>query len=485
MAEISIELKLAIADAINQAKAAASAISKEFGAATTKGTTAATSSAATAGHDKETVAIQKKTKALTEQQKVLEAWRKANAGGIAPSQKITIASQTAGKGMTGNPFQAEVNAWKGSLATAAAELTKAPALMNLPGYKGIGMAQRIINMKPALPNVAFPTLPHAPAAPKATALNGTLLRSLIGSVAGSSLAGPIGAGLGASAMGASGPFAIAIGAATAGMKLLRHAIDEVVDAANRARTLYAKTMTSGGFAPGYVVRQNILAGILGVSEDQVMQYGRAIGFIGKRAEWAAKTTSDNMRLLTAEAWEAKIVAEDAKAAWSNLAVAVEPSMMKFYEWMDKIIKKAGSVVKEMSNEGKNEAKYAAFEKWAEKHGVAYSGVHVRGQDDLLNMGINKQGEFGPTNKKILKLFEDEFNKISSKNLAPAIPTNINRMPSSAWEKMGMVLGMGGRTDHAAVTAKGVTTLVALTQKLVQQRNSINHDSFANPMAAMA
>ena len=51
--------------------------------------------------------------------------------------------------------------------------------------------------------------------------------------------------------------------------------------------------------------------------------------------------------------------------------------------------------------------------------------------------------------------------------------------------MGMVLGMGGRTDHAAVTAKGVTTLVALTQKLVQQRNSINHDSFANPMAAMA
>jgi hypothetical protein len=50
--------------------------------------------------------------------------------------------------------------------------------------------------------------------------------------------------------------------------------------------------------------------------------------------------------------------------------------------------------------------------------------------------------------------------------------------------MGMVLGMGGRTDHAAVTAHGVTKLVELTQKLVQQRITNHNDSFANPMAAM-
>ena len=243
------------------------------------------------------MAIQKKTKALTEQQKVLEAWRKANAGGIAPGQKITIASQTASKGMTGNPFQAEVNAWKGSLATAAAELTKAPALMNLPGYKGIGMAQRIINMKPALPNVAFPALPHEPVTPKSPALNGTLIRALVGSIAGSTLAGPIGAGLGASAMGASGPFAIAIVAATAAMKLLRLSVMETLAAYEHARKIYAATVTSG-FGTGMTVKRGMLAEIIGVSENDIFQFGAQIAYLNGQLEFAQKTITDNVTPLT-------------------------------------------------------------------------------------------------------------------------------------------------------------------------------------------
>ena len=71
--EIAVSLRL-ITD---QAKKDLADYVREFGLANSKAAqpSAATSSAAVSGHDKETVAIQKKTKALTEQQKVLEAWR--------------------------------------------------------------------------------------------------------------------------------------------------------------------------------------------------------------------------------------------------------------------------------------------------------------------------------------------------------------------------------------------------------------------------
>jgi hypothetical protein len=70
---------------------------------------------------------------------------------------------------------------------------------------------------------------------------------------------------------------------------------------------------------------------------------------------------------------------------------------------------------------------------------------------------------------------------------PKTPVSIERMPSSAWERMGLIIGQTGGMNPAKTTATNTTKLVALTEKLIQcittkSRPSMDH---VNPTASYA
>jgi hypothetical protein len=195
------------------------------------------------------------------------------------------------------------------------------------------MLKRQTLQKPVLPNVAFPTLPNAnpPGTSKhSQTINGTLIRSLVGSIAGSALAGPIGAGLGASYSGASAKFSIAIAAATAGLKLMREAIMQTLAAYERARQIYAKTVTSG-FGTGMTVKRGMLAEIIGVSENDIFQFGLQIEYLNGKLSTAMRTITETQPALTATAWNFAILKENLKAIWATLAEAVAPAINRILE----------------------------------------------------------------------------------------------------------------------------------------------------------
>ena len=475
MAEISIELKLAMADAINQAKAAAAAISKEFGLATSKGTTAATSPAAVAGHDKETAAIQKKTKALTENQKAMQKLRDIASGKISPpdpedwkvvdvsaptstpKEKHQLTGEAARRSAATPPdVQAERDQRAAELRAERAE--KRRAVVQAENF-AFGQANRDKFAKwqdvpPILPKAAA----GIPTAPKSTALNGTLIRSLVGSIAGSTLAGPIGAGLGASAMGAGGPFAIGIAAVTAAMKMLKSAIHLTIEAFQRSQQIYNRAMTSG-FGLGMATKRSNLAAVMGVSEEDLFQFGKQIEYIGNRTDAATRIMAANATQQNQVVMDWKILKVDMEALASIIASAVAPSV-------DKLINSLSLLAEGFI-------------------GVADTIIGVVKYLLKSMLDIITNFSLGPIMGTIVKTIGAEL-----LNLANLTATGgrkltepnayMKQMPASAWERMGLQIGVGSGTNYNQQTANHTKPVPELLRKIAVALTAGNKFNIAIP-----
>ena len=289
-------------------------------------------------------------------------------------------------------------------------------------------------MTPGLPLQQFPKLPNAPVS---KAINSQLLRNTVGAVAGSSLAGPMGAGIGAMAMGATGPIGIAIGAATAALAALKTAIMNTVQAYDQARQMYAKQLMSGGMARGFIVRQSQLADVLGVGENQVMQFGTAIGFLGHQLEFSTRTLTKTNPTLTAVSWQIKIMDQNFKALWASAASAAAPAVILLVRAISELAKGATKAANYIEDQKENMAAGA----------MKAAGAGTFG--DLAGFG--------------LKLWDQ---RMREKFKAPDVPVSINRLPASNWEKMGLVLGQGGGNDYQKKTADATSKAVVILAKIL-------------------
>jgi hypothetical protein len=355
------------------------------------------------------------------------------------------------------------------------------------------MLKRQTLQKPVLPNVAFPTLPNAnpPGTSKhSQTINGTLIRSLVGSIAGSALAGPIGAGLGASYSGASAKFSIAIAAATAGLKLMREAIMQTLAAYERARQIYAKTVTSG-FGTGMTVKRGMLAEIIGVSENDIFQFGAQIAYLNGQLEFAQKTITDNVTPLTQVSWGFKVMGENMKALWSQIAGALAPAINAITDDFNSFLTVLGEseILKAIGEEigavmiGLNDV-------------VGIIEVVVNGFTtgfkiiadtisifimEILNLlshvpGLKKVGgwDTSTASADIVKQstnLANEAQKVWNNMLGkgskgmPQPMAYMKQMPASSWERMGLMIGGGGGTNYGQQTANHTKPVPALLAKI--------------------
>jgi hypothetical protein len=288
-------------------------------------------------------------------------------------------------------------------------------------------------MTPGLPLQQFPKLPNAPVS---KAINSQLLRNTVGAVAGSSLAGPMGAGIGAMAMGATGPIGIAIGGAVAALSAFKYAIQETIKAYDQARQMYAKQLMSGGMARGFIVRQSQLADVLGVGENQVMQFGTAIGFLGHQLEFSTRTLTRTNSTLTATSWHIKIMEQNFKAMWAETASNAAPAIISLVDAISSL------------------AKVATF---------AQSEIPKIKKSVMDFMLSGKIGALWKLDAKIEKWFDSKILKTIK---APDVPVSINRLPASSWEKMGLVLGQGGGNDYQKKTADATSKAVVILAKIL-------------------
>lgn len=245
-------------------------------------------------------------------------------------------------------------------------------------------------------------------------------------------------GLGAplKAIGILGVAAIGVGAA---LLALKKVVGEMSAAIEDARRTYAKILQSGGMGQAFIVRRQQLAEVLGVSEEQVMQYGAAINYLNVKLNWSTKILTETNPTLTALGWQFKILDQDMKAAWATLANDAAPALMLFAKAID-------GIVKSITN-----PKFLEF--------------------------LSKMA-FGTIPTLVGKVIS-----ASDSGKAPQVPTSLDRMPASTWEKMGLVIGSSGGQNHlmkiAANTKATADAVVKMAQSLVPSGNTTG----MNPIAA--
>lgn len=307
-----------------------------------------------------------------------------------------------------------------------------------------------------------------------------------------STGGGMAAGMGMSAAGAA---AVVTGAALAvglALKGLQKAIQETNAAIERSLNIYSKTLQSGGMAQSYVVSTSVLGQVLGVSQEQVMQYGRAIAFVNEKLAVAITALNETQRTLAATGINSRVMGETWHALWAKVAEAMAPALNMLYQLITAMMKlwilsgaatvlgyAIGALIEVMT-------KWLALVELVPAMFMAVmrsifdgirwllAAVNNKLASNFLGrmMGFTKEAmpDFSKT-KESWKAVGDIFKVLTEmspkfKQQTPGTPVSINRLPASNWEKMGLVIGGAGGRDPARKTADNTTKMVGLLERLV-------------------
>jgi len=227
-----------------------------------------------------------------------------------------------------------------------------------------------------------------------------------------------------------------MGAAVAGVAVsflaLRKVVQQTMEAYERARTLYAKQLMSGGLPAQFVAQRQTLAKIIGVSEEQVYQFGAAVNFMNGKVANANRIFAETNPRLTAVSWQFKALQTNVESFFSVIASKAAPALSKMIDGLNNLAIIASQI-----------AESKIFEK--------------------LLVPMSKYHEF---------LFKSIFPNLTilmrsgrSMGNAPAPDVSMRRLPGSSLEKMGLVIGNLGGNNYAQQTANNTRELVALTRQI--------------------
>jgi len=254
--------------------------------------------------------------------------------------------------------------------------------------------------------------------------------------------------------GLASPLAIAaqVGAALAGLRvaigLIQYAFRAMLIpvralqrafmmAAESARRLYARGLQSGGQGMGFIAQRSMLADTIGVSEEEVYSYGSAVRYLNGQLAFATNVAAGTNASLTATAWSLRVVQADLKALSSLLAYEISDAVRLLARMFHQL---ATEIAPVMSIIGKviKTSLLTAMTLAATSLGPAMAVAFAR---------IAMKAGFGKD--------------------APGMGSEIKRMPFSAWEKMGLVVGTGGGNNFAQQTAQHTKKTSENTAKLIE------------------
>lgn len=231
--------------------------------------------------------------------------------------------------------------------------------------------------------------------------------------------------------------------------------------ADSARRLYARGVLSGT-GVGYSAQMGTLANIIGVSEDQVMQFGRAMQYLGDRVKFSTGILAKNNPVMTELGWTIKTMQSSFAALASEISATFAPILKKLAE-------DAAAGADKMTVAWSNFIRNQRAMSFAENSGLdivrdpsnskaPFLGFKRAGDDDTQMIG-------GALGEKIGKEFEKYLERWGASQAAQGGGVSANRLAASAWEKMGLVLGSGGQ-NHAEATARNTARMAGMMQTMV-------------------
>lgn len=186
-------------------------------------------------------------------------------------------------------------------------------------------------------------------------------------------------------------------------------------AAEAGRSMYAKQLQSGGLPGGFVAGRSLMAEMLGVGESEIMRYGNAVAYLNEKIKFAQGVYVQTTPALASASYELRALNNDIKAIGMLIAAEFAPAMRQVIYVLRQVIEFVGGAF------AKGLA--AAF-----KRAIEVAITHVGGYGALAAY------------KTASKYIGGKIDPGS----APTVQASSTRMQASAWEKMGLVMGSGGR-----------------------------------------
>jgi len=404
----------------------------------------------------------------------LEEWRKLNAGGVAPGMKVTESAASLPKAAPSAPAYLRVTGT--GLATAPPSLTQPPPLPPQPPPLPPPVPpaqQQALNWSSFVRNIGFLGLPVSnPTSPLAALASFRQSFTALNTQAGQSVVGQFGlsgAGGSAAAAGVLTAAAIAVGLA---LKGLREAVHETAQAFQNAARLYSSVLRGGGLASGWIVQRGTVASIMGVSEQEVMRVGAAFQELSERTRYATRALTETMPALTGAAWSWRVLGVQFQALFARVASVFAPVV-------DEALKAVAALVQFAAAAGPWRVVAAALRdafhsvaRIAEGAALAVMGLglalvalgdsvkyvmvqinnsaarmHIPGFHEVPAHQFNDTSAAWDAFMQMARLFAGQ-NQIG----APSPLPDPRRLASSPWERMGLVMGVGGQSDYARETA---------------------------------
>ncbi len=450
--QINVELKLLIEAALKDARKAAANMAKEFSdlKINPMAKVAADTDKAASSQAKMTKEVKETSKALTEAAARAQRLKDIASGKISPVQPGQVIS-ISGSSATTKTYGpgAIIPGGIGGQATATKPLTTLAQPQNLPTVNNPlnNMLRRQLLLQPGLPTAQFPALPNAYAGPKPPVLQQTGMMQTIQSSIQQlrNMVLPLGQVLASFYM-----FRMAINAILAP---LRKFASMVADAAAAAHKLYSSAITSG-MGIGMTAKRNIYAQVLGVSENDIMMFGRQIQALNYQLEGAAKTAAKvnpglatmdiEFRVLEANFTRLKtvIVNELSPSVVGLTSLLVELTRgfaILFDELRNVIVGLIKNILSSIGSVLLNPALAAALN-------TLMTGIVAIGKATIGALGTPQ--------------------------------AYMKQMPASAWEHMGLQVGVGGTTNYTQQTAQNTKKTNGILEKLHQ---AILHNKFNSTM----
>jgi hypothetical protein len=490
MSQISVELKLQLDAAMKQARAAAKELGITFKSAGTTAMAAETDKAASSQEK-----LTKSVKTTNDQLKQQAALAKAAA--LASAQADVNRLRAAREAAT---VASRVQSWMGAEqgqkftdpAEAAARSAAAAQLRIQRAARTIG-GGGLATVPPNLNGggLAYPaaTVP-APQFKVAGAQAQTLAQRL-GGLRAAVL--PLGQVLASFYM-----IGRTINAMLAPFRMFARMLKEAYENGKR---LYAQSVQSG-MGIGMTQSRNSLASALGVSQNEIYQFGAAIAWIGDRFENSNRILAQTAPTLAAVSWAGAALEQSFKAVEAEIAnefapvlVYLEDAIRLFVETISNSDMLPG-IAKELADA------FSVLAVTMKVVMVAVSGITLlfQGLADTLTwimvkvnnlialipgagkLGItpiiNKDANFYHGSKAIVDGITKQFenNNPFKKVQAPAAQAYMKQMPASAWERMGLVIGAAGGTNYAkesSQTLKRVEATLLAIERLTAAGNKFN------------
>lgn len=295
-----------------------------------------------------------------------------------------------------------------------------------------------------------------------------------------------------------GPAGLAIAGVATAMLLLTRTIRALNQAMEDARRRYARQLQTG-LPGGFTTTRGVMAEILGVSEQEVLRYGKAVNWLTERVRLSSAELNRTTRTLTAAAINWKVVGLNFRALWAQLATALSE--------VSNIIAKAVSAWVEFIRESGHARRLTQLLAVAlQLLSAAMIGIMVPVAaviTALTALGdafeyffrqvknsfartfggkIDISDKFKETKAAAKALVEliKSLGKSSASEKVPAATSDYRRLEPSPWERMGLVIGQGIGGNPLRKIEQHTKRTADLLQKALPRTASPMRLAAANP-----